>query len=399
MIRETVFAADVVAPPLRRAYRKERKTMTQEDGGQAVVTIYTESKTNVGIDIYACIRCYKETREGESAELLRQSAPFVLARQYDARQVVIGSVFETLRNVREQIGQLIESAAQRTERLNGPLPDETRAVEYDRYEREIKNNIVLISCLLRNVFEIFPRLAQSADLPMFDYEKRLAGRVKMKALMDQVVHNRYMHLHNEYITDIFSNKPPTGTPIAEKFMGYRFKFSEFLDIARQTIEEVSVKDIATRLRSGMHSLNIDTRHHEMVFLLQNVASFSRLLEALIPSGKNPLFKMLYADAVVPKAVIDRAGSREIVQTCKFHPPTVRMGDRVDPGKKTIVVSVRGQFEYAVDGVEIHRESADREKELEYGEFFNHVIAAGGDESLLEMGDRIEQFRSQAVTTS
>ena len=373
--------------------------MMQEDDGQAVVPIYTESKTNVGIDIYACIRCYKETREGESAELLRQSAPFVLARQYHARQVVIGSVFETLRNIREQIGQLIESAAQRTRRLNGTLPDEIRAIEYDRYEREIKNNIVLISCLLRNVFEIFPRLAQSVELPLFDYEQRPAGRVKMKVLMDQVVHNRYMHLHNEYITDIFSDKPPTETPIAEKFMGYRFKFSEFLDVARETISGVTVKDIATRLRSGMYSLNVDTRHHEMVFLFQNVASFSRLLEALIPIGKDPLFKMLYSEVDVPKAVLDRAGGREIVQTYKFHAPTVRMGYRVDAGRKTIVVSVKGQFEYAVDGVEIHTESADREKELEYGEFFQHVIAAGGDESLLEMGDRIEQSRSQAVTTS
>ena len=373
--------------------------MTQEDGAQAISTIYTESKTNVGIDIYACIRCYKETREGESAKLVRQSAPFVLARQYDARQVVIGSVFETLRNIREQIRQLIESAAQRTERLNGMLPDETRAAEYDRYESEIKNNIVLISCLLRNVFEIFPRLAQSVNLSMFDYEQRPAGKVKMKVLMDQVVHNRYMHLHNEYITDIFSNKPLTGTPIAENFMGYRFKFSEFLDVARRTINGVTVKDIATRLRSGMHSLNADTRHHELVFLFQNVASFSRLLEALIPIGKDPLFKILYSDADVPKAVLDRAGGREIVQTCKFRPPRVRMGDRVDPGKKTIVVSVKGQFEYVVDGVEIHTEGADREKELEYGEFFNHVIAAGGDESLLEMGDRIEQVRSQAATTS
>ena len=372
--------------------------MTQEDGGQAVVPIYTESKTNVGVDIYACIRCYKETREGESAQLLRQSAPFVFARQYDARQVVIGSVFETLRNIREQIGQLIEEAAQRTERLNGTLPDEIRAVEYDRYEREIKNNIVLIACLLRNVFEIFPRLAQSVELPMFDYEQRPAERVKMKVLMDQLVHNRYMHLHNEYITDIFSNKPPTGTPMAEKFMGYRFKFSEFLDAARQTINGVTVKDVATRLRSGMSSLNVDTRHHEMVFLFQNVASFSGLLEALIPIGKDPLFKMLYSEVDVPKAVLDRAGGRKIVQTCKFHAPTVRMGYRVDAGKKTIVVSVKGQFEYAVDGVGIHTESADREKELEYGEFFQHVIAAGGDESLLEMGDRIE-YRTVSVTGS
>ena len=64
-----------------------------------------------------------------------------------------------------------------------------------------------------------------------------------------------------------------------------------------------------------------------------------------------------------------------------------MGYRVDRGNRTLVVSVTGQFRYAVDSKVVYEESADCETEVEYGEFFHRVIAAGGDESLLEMSDR------------
>ena len=48
----------------------------------------------------------------------------------------------------------------------------------------------------------------------------------------------------------------------------------------------------------------------------------------------------------------------------------------------MVVSVKGQFKYAIDGKVVHKECGDCEKEIEYEEFFDRVIATGGDESLL-----------------
>ena len=64
-----------------------------------------------------------------------------------------------------------------------------------------------------------------------------------------------------------------------------------------------------------------------------------------------------------------------------------MGNRVDGDNRTIVVSVKGTFRYTVEGEVVHTEPADREKEVEYGEFFDRVIEAGGDEGLLAMSDR------------
>ena len=369
--------------------------MTQENDGQALAPMFKEWKTNTGTDIYAHIECFKWKAGQESAKPFRMSAPFVYSRRYGSRQVVIGSVCETLRNIRRQIGQLAESTGRRTDRLEGLPFGEEKAAEFAEYEREMMNTLVLVSCLLRNVFHIFPRLAQSVVVPMFDYDESPVEDVRMKVLLDLFVHNRYMHLHNEYVTDLFSDEPPKGTTIAEKFMGYRFKVNDFLGAAQDAIHSVTVKDLATRLRSGMVRLTVDTPHHEMVFLIQNAASFADLLKALVPIGKDALMAMLYPEKRIPeelpsassRRVKSLARGRTVNVSCSYHAPGVRMGYRVDPGNKTMVVSVTGQFRYAVDGKVVYKESADCEKEVEFGEFFDRIIAAGGDESLLEMSNR------------
>ena len=360
--------------------------MAQENDWQAVAPVFKEAITNTGTDIYACIQCFKGTPDQDTVKPFRVSAPFVFSRRYGSRQVVIGSVCETLRNIRRQIGQLAESTGRRTDKLKGLPVGEEKAAELEEYEREMTNTLVLVSCLLRNVFHIFPRLAQSVVVPMFDYDESPVEDVKMKVLLDLFVHNRYMHLHNEYITDLFSDEPPKGTTVAEKFMGYRFKVNDFLGVAQDAIHSVTIKDLATRLRSGMARLTVDTPHHEMVFLIQNAASFADLLEALIPIGKDALMAMLYSGKQIPEEVILLSGGRMVHMTCDFQAPRVRIGHRVDRGNKTMVVGVTGQFRYAVDSKVVYEESADCEKEVEYGEFFDRVITAGGDESLLETSD-------------
>ena len=97
--------------------------------------------------------------------------------------------------------------------------------------------------------------------------------------------------------------------------------------------------------------------------------------------------MLYPAKRIPEEVISLAGSRTVQMTSSFHAPRVRMGYRVDPDNKNIVVSASGEFQYTVDGGVVHKERGDCEKEVDYGEFFDRVIAAGGDESLLQMSDR------------
>ena len=89
-------------------------------------------------------------------------------------------------------------------------------------------------------------------------------------------------------------------------MGYRFKVNDFLMVVQDAIHGVTLKHLATKLRGGMAKLTVDTAQHEMVFLTQNVASFSGLVEALLPVGKDALWGVLYGKLVIPKEVIDAA---------------------------------------------------------------------------------------------
>lgn len=361
--------------------------MNQETDAQVVAVFYKSEVTRTGTDIYTHVQCFKAKRGEGAVSPFRRSAPFVLSRWYESREVVLGSVFETLRNIRRIIEQLSELTKRSTERLESLPKGAEKAAAFEEYEREIINTLVLVSCLLRNVFEIFPAVGKEFVMPMFEYDETAGESIKMHVLLDLFVHNRYIHLHNEYITDLLSSKPPKGTPIARKFMGYRFKVNDYLKVVQNAIHGVTLKHLATKLRSGMARLTVDTPHHEMVFLIQNIASFSRLLEALLPVGKDVLWDMLYGKMTIPKEVIESAKGREAVISASIHAPRVRMGDRVDGDNRTIVVSVKGTFRYTVEDKLVHTESADREKEVEYGEFFDRVIKAGGDESLLTIRDR------------
>ena len=367
--------------------------MDQDADWQAIAVLYRATETDVGSNVYAHVQCFRGKPSQETATAFRTSAPFVLACRYGSREVVPGSIAETLRNIRRLIVRLSQSSARSAQKLDTLPKGAQKEAAYWEHEQEIVNALVLVSCHLRNVFDVFPGVGEKLTVPMFDYEGKPVEDVKMHVLLDLFVHNRYMHLHNEYVSDLFSGKPPAGTVFAEKFMGYRFKVNDFLIVAQQAIHSVTLKHVATRLRSGMKRLTTDTPHYEMVFLIQNVASFSRLLEALLPVGKDALWGMLYPTKVVPAEVVEAAQGGEALVAAYFHAPQVSMGTRMDGDRKTITVRVKGEFRYSVGKKVVFAESADRETEVEYGEFFDRVIEAGGAESLLALSDRKDEFGS------
>ena len=361
--------------------------MNEESDSQAIVVLRQNVETRAGTEIYAHIQCFRGKPGQDSASAFRTSAPFVLASRYGSRDVIPGSVVEMLRKIRELIERLGKSTARSAERLDRLPKGAQKDAVYQDYETEITNSLVLISCHLRNVLHTFPAVGEKLTIRMYDYEGKPTTSVKMHGLLDLFVHNRYMHLHNEYITDLFSSRPPIGTVFAEEFMGYRLRVNDFLLGAQQAIQGVTLKHLATRLRSEMKRLTTLTPHYDMVFLIQNVAAFSGLLEGLPPIGKDVLWGMLYPTKAVPSEVARAAKGRKVAVAAYFHAPQVSMGSRVDVGSKTIRVRVQGTFRYTVNGVVMHTEPADRETEVEYRDFFGRVIEAGGDESILALSDR------------
>ena len=243
---------------------------------------------------------------------------------------------------------------------------------------------------MRNVFDIFPESTAHYFVPIFDYEGKQVEEIKMRVLLNLLVHNRHMSLSNEFITNLFSDRLPAGTAIAEKFMGYKFRMNDFLGVVQDAVHAVTVKDLAERLRSDTEALTAHTPHHEMVFLIQNISSLSDLLHALIPTRGHFLMNMLFPEISLPAEVTAAAEGRLVAVTHRFRIPSVRLGNRVDADNKKIVVSGKGEFHYTVNEREVHSESADCEKEIDYREFFDCVIAAAGEDSLLATSDRREE---------
>ena len=255
------------------------------------------------------------------------------------------------------------------------------------------NSLILISCLARNVFHTFPRLSEQYSVPMFDYGGKATDAIRVKELLDLFVHNRYMNLQNEYITDLVSAKLPDGTMIAEGFMGHKFKVQDFLSQVAEAIESVTIKDLTTRLRGGVKSLNLDTPYQEIVFLVQNITSFSDLLEATITSGSYDfMLNLLFPASEIPASVRAAAKGREVRvrEEVRFRNPHVRVGDRVD--EKNVKISAKADVDYSVGGRVVHRESRERDKELDYGDFFDQVVQAVGQQKLLDLVRRLERFR-------
>ena len=209
--------------------------------------------------------------------------------------------------------------------------------------------------------------------------------------LDLFVHNRYMNLQNEYITDLVSAKLPDGAMIAEGFMGHKFKVQDFLSQVAEAIESVSIKDLATRLRGGVKSLNLDTPYQEIVFLVQNITSFSDLLEATIPSESYDfMLNILFPASEIPASVQAAAKGREVRYEIRFRNPHVGVDNRVD--EKHVKLSVKADVDYLVGGRVVHRESGEREKKLDYGDFFDQVVQAVGEQKLLDLVRRLERFR-------
>ena len=361
---------------------------------EAMALLYQQTETNVGQDIYVCIQCFREEYPGqEKLSAYRQSSPYVLSRQLGSRRVIPGSVCESLRNLHREFEQLATEMRNRVARIER-AEGEQRAREYHEYDRHLTNRLVLISCLARNLFHTFPRLSEQFSVQMYGYEGNATAEIRVKTLLDLFVHNRYMNLHNEYITDLVSEKLPDGTVIADDFMGHRFKVEDFLSEIRNAIESVTIKDLSTRLRAGVKAVHLDTPNQDIVFLVQNTESFSDLLEATIPSGSYGfILDILFPASEIPEAVRAAAKGREIQQEVRFRNPHVSIGGRVD--EKKIRISVKGEAEYSVAGRVVHRTSEERRKELDYADFFDGVVRAFGQERLLGLVGRIEGIRKGA----
>ena len=353
--------------------------------------LYATSKTNVGTDVYAHITCYRQTYPDAGWQPVRASSPFVIARQYGHQVARPGSVYQLIKDFDQLYEKTRVSIRRGTAKLE-KLSSHARPAVYQEYEREITNSLILMSCLARNLFHLFPDLTNDYKVPVFDYDnQQLNEMIRTKDLLDLFVHNRYMNLHNEYIADLFSGKPPKGSPISEKFMGYRFKVFDFGRSMHEAIRSITLKHLISELRRGMKVLDADTPHHEMVFLILNVHSFSDLLGATIPSKDYNFMMDLLFDNAEPDVAHSACGNSS-TQTVFFREPRVTIAPEMSTKRLQIAVDchVAENAPRMVGSKHLKR----RTVEVGYAEFLGAVNEAFGTGSLLDLGQQMDAIRNE-----
>ena len=369
---------------------------------EIISLIYNRS----GSCLYGCIRFFSSSKKQKLVALNRQSAPFVISQSIGGNEfIVYGSIYELIREIR----RLIDDLSNCQERFNSTLnrsgvdtdetPDssggkvvisipegDTEDRLFFEYIREVTNILLLISSRTRNLFEIFPKFNQEC-IDELDYGGNKAGNILLKELFDHFVHNRYLFVDGEYVVDIFSDKFSPKSSISKTFMGYKINWREYIDTIRRVIDDVRMKDLTGLLRGRLEKLSPDSSHKDIVFLVQNLESFSQLLDVKIPDERykfmlDLLFNERLNQEIANKIAALGRGEQVVEETVTFTSPHIKIYEELSERKFTIQarcsLALRHNNKYLFKDQILNDHNVD----IGYQEFLDRVNSVFGNDSLL-----------------
>lgn len=264
-------------------------------GRQFLGVLYNNQNPRI---LYGVIMLYKHVPGKTQLEGHEMSSPFVVAEMPSPDNVIVlGSVVNLIHDIQRLLGEvrrlidelnatLIPFAekdaveGQRVLVLTLPNRDWEQQV-YTDAKRSIADRLVLLSIQMRNLFQVFPHLNHSISL--YNRDGNSMGTVKLKDLFNQLIHNRYFFVDGEHIIDLFSDRPRSTAPISRKFMGFRFNWIEYIETTEAALAEIKIKNFTQLLYKGIKNLSTTTPYADVVFLIQNLYSFSRLFRETNPS--------------------------------------------------------------------------------------------------------------------
>ena len=366
---------------------------------EIISLIYTRS----GSCLYGCIQFFRPNDKQDSVGPFRQSAPFVISQSIGKNETVVyGSVHGLIQEIRRLLDDLSECNEKfnSTLRLSGVNTEETRDSFGKRivvtipegekgdklfceYVREVTNILLLLSSQTRNLFQLYPRFNERC-ISQFDYEGNKVGSIPLKELFDYFVHNRYLFVDGEYVRDLFSDKFSSKSSISQKFMGYKISWREYIDAIRSVTDDVTMKDLTGLLRGRLKKLSSSSSHKDIVFLVQNLESFSNLLAIKIPDKRYTCMLNLMFDERVNRRLVEFRGKKEKVEqvVTTFTAPHIKIHEELS--EKKFAIRVRCKFDLGGNS-----EKSTKEEELEnhridvnYEQLFDRVNNTFGNDSLL-----------------
>ena len=360
--------------------------------------IYTQR----GPILYGCIRFLGSTRGDSRLTFHRQSSPFVISQTIGNNDVVVyGSLYYLVREIRHLCDELDRLNKNFGKKLHDAGVETTQASSdsgkkvivsvqdsdvanslYFEYIREVTNILILLSTQTRNLFDILPRFNKT-NLAKFDYEGNKSGTILLREAFDHLVHNRYLFVDGEHIVDIFSDKFTSKSSISKSFMGYKISWRDYVSAIRNVTNQVSVKDVTSILRGRLRRLSSKSPHNDIVFLVQNLESFSKVLAKKIPDKRySSMLDLLFCNKGTDYIHKLGKGEQVVEETVTFTAPHVKILDELS--EKKFNIRVRCKVEMLHDGKYLVQEKDLTEHSVDVGyvELFDRVNACFGQDTLV-----------------
>ena len=310
------------------------------------------------------------------------SAAFFISKEIGDGEIVYGSVIHLLdKIVGLQLQLLNRLKAARDTRslapgiLRHPGNDPSHASWEDmvgEYEEELLEDTVLLTAIyFRNLNEIFSGRFSNNDVPVYNREDKQVDVVKLGVLANNLIHHRYFVVRPPYIHVIASAKDelPSETTFDSKVNGV-----EFLQVVADIAGQIKIRDLIGVLRARLQAVSANSPSRDIIFLVQNLHSLSRVFAERLPRDDAAAIR----DLLLREAE-RRDGERIAREFAK---------GRADP----VRIEYRGgapSFKLAPDlsrkRIKIHVTINDENDEIEvdHREFFTILTQAHGDEPLIE----------------
>lgn len=342
---------------------KKKKTLKE-----AMVLLYKQMDAR----LYGYIAFYKQEHPNQhtASRPYRKSQPFVIGHYVPGsdRLVVFGSVEFLVREIRRLIDEFLENNKDwwfsRQKLVN---PNNVEIADF-KYDRHVMDFVILLSIHARNLFHLINRVNDKV-ISRLNYNNQPDGEVKLSELFDILIHNRYYYFDGGRVRDVFSERFSKNSHLSGRFMGYGFDLEDFINGVVEVINDIRMKDLTQLLRWKFRDLNLDSSAQDVVFLVQNLHSFSRMMQTKIPTSEYGFMTRL----IFGNAKLD--DNEQLVMTS----PSIGINQDLKKKEFKIRVSYRRGAKGQVLGKD---DLKSHSVNVAYTALFDQVNSAFGDDRLL-----------------
>ena len=386
-----------------KARKSGRRTRRTPDRNEVLGLFYRRE----GPLLYGWIAFMKHPPNGNTPRKpYASSSPFIISETTGNEEVVCGSVVSLIQEVRrlnteigKQLGELRSgfSHIQPTTVEQGyrmskvvTLPESLSAKDdrtYAEFKKRLVGTLVLLSTQARNLFDIFPPLLRDSRISLLDYERNAAGTVALRDLLVAFIHHRYLFFDGEYVSDLFPGDP-RKSPIKRTFMGYKFNWIEYVQAIERAALEVKMKHLTGLLRGRLKRLTLKSPYDEIIFLVQNLESFGRLLGKKVGDNRyRGILALLFDDqrdqhieSVEPRL----GGDTHIDYSVVFQAPKFKIHEYLSEKMFDVSVNCRWEVQAGSDRRSVHvdKDFKTLKRKVKYEQLFDLVNQAFGEDALV-----------------